>query len=226
MDEGTAMPSAPFRPIDKSPSPWTAGYTLLEVMVVLAIVAILATQVGFAFSDPMAKVKAAAFKMRSDMNLARAEAIGRHKNILVEFVPGDIDGYRICVDGDAAGDPDHNKCTNPPIDTIIKEVWFNEQVQFLDRNISNGPTKTPKGDSLNFENGTADDDGIAFSTHNYFNMEPNGISSSGGAVYIFAPKPGDAAAMRAPPITLVVTSHTGRVRLMRWRVEEKKWRYK
>ncbi|MGB3647940.1 MAG: GspH/FimT family pseudopilin, partial [Desulfobulbales bacterium] len=55
-------------------------------MVVLVIVGILAIGVVFMFADPTAKVKAAAFEMRGDLNLARAEAVRRNENILVDFV--------------------------------------------------------------------------------------------------------------------------------------------
>ena len=62
------------------------GFSLVELMVVMVIVGILATSVVFMFADPTAKVKAAAFEMRGDLNLARAEAVRRNENILVDFV--------------------------------------------------------------------------------------------------------------------------------------------
>ena len=46
------------------------GFSLTELMVVLVIVGILAIGVVFMFADPTAKVKAAAFEMRGDLNLA------------------------------------------------------------------------------------------------------------------------------------------------------------
>lgn len=62
------------------------GFTLIELMVVMTIVGILALGVVFMFADPTAKVKAAAFEMRGDFNLARAEAVRRNESILIEFV--------------------------------------------------------------------------------------------------------------------------------------------
>ena len=62
------------------------GFSLIELMVVLVIVGILAIGVVFMFADPTAKVKAAAFEMRGDLNLARAEAVRRNENILVDFI--------------------------------------------------------------------------------------------------------------------------------------------
>jgi hypothetical protein len=38
------------------------------------------------FTDPTAKVKAAAFEMRGDFNLARGEAVRRNQDILVDFL--------------------------------------------------------------------------------------------------------------------------------------------
>ena len=65
---------------------WNRGFSLVELMAVLVIISILATGVVFMLADPTAKVKAAAFEMRGDFNLARAEAVRRNDNILVQFV--------------------------------------------------------------------------------------------------------------------------------------------
>ena len=62
------------------------GFSLVELMVVLVIAGILAFGVVMSFTNPTAKVKAAAFEMRGDFNLARAEAVRRNQNILVDFV--------------------------------------------------------------------------------------------------------------------------------------------
>ena len=62
------------------------GFTLIELMVVMVIVGILAIGVVFMFADPTAKVKAAAFEMRGDFNLARSEAVRRNEDILIEFI--------------------------------------------------------------------------------------------------------------------------------------------
>lgn len=65
---------------------YNRGFSFVELMVVLVIIGILASGAVFMFSDPTAKVKAAAFEMRGDFNLARAEAVRRNEGILVQFV--------------------------------------------------------------------------------------------------------------------------------------------
>ena len=68
------------------------GFTLVELMVVLVVVGILATGIVFMFNNPIAKVKAEAFDMRGSFNLARAEAVSRNTDVLIDFVN---DGYEI-----------------------------------------------------------------------------------------------------------------------------------
>lgn len=135
------------------------GFSLLELMVVMVIAAILAVGVTFMFANPTAKVKAIAFELRGDLNLARAEAVKRNENILVQFVDsaedaasfkepppcskdsvadfakcfsgGNQHGYVICFDED--GDSD---CSTDGTDAagleekIIKAVVFPNEVHY------------------------------------------------------------------------------------------------
>ncbi len=135
------------------------GFSLVEMMVVMVIIAILAVGVVFMFADPTAKVKAAAFELRGDLNLARAEAVKRNTGILVQFVDsakdpvsykepapcgkdsladfgacfsgGQRHGYVICFDED--GD---NDCSDEAADTTeleekaIKAVVFPNDIYF------------------------------------------------------------------------------------------------
>jgi prepilin-type N-terminal cleavage/methylation domain-containing protein len=136
-----------------------SGFSLVEMMVVMVIIAILAIGVVFMFADPTAKVKAAAFELRGDLNLARAEAVKRNANIMVQFVDsakepvsykepppcskksvadfdtcfsgGSRHGYVICFDED--GD---NDCSDEAADAteleekVIKAVVFSNDVHF------------------------------------------------------------------------------------------------
>jgi len=176
----------------------------------MVIVAILATQVVFSFTDSMARVKAAAFNLRADMNLARAEAVNRHANVVVKFMPGATDdGYRIYTEAD---------------NETIKRVGFRDEVQFYDAAAVDGPTKTPDNTDLTGSAG----DGIIFAG-NAFRMRPDGTSDTADdndTVIIYGPDPGDHTVMRAPPIAIVVSPNTGRVRLERWRKEEGAWKEK
>ena len=75
----------------------THGFSLIEVMVVMVIVAILAVGVVFMFANPSAKVKTQAFNLLSDFNMARSEAVSKNEDVLVYFLK-DVDG--VDVDGE------------------------------------------------------------------------------------------------------------------------------
>ncbi|MEJ2333754.1 MAG: GspH/FimT family pseudopilin, partial [Desulfobulbaceae bacterium] len=126
-------------------------------MVVLVIVGILAIGVVFMFADPTAKVKAAAFEMRGDLNLARAEAVRRNENILVQlidsaqetcskvtaayyadcFAGGSFQGYVICFNEDLDGVVDDD-CSDEGgtaaelEERVIKTVLFKDAVQYYE----------------------------------------------------------------------------------------------
>ena len=53
----------------------THGFSLIEVMVVMVIVAILATGVVFMFANPSAKVKTQAFELLGEINYARSVSV-------------------------------------------------------------------------------------------------------------------------------------------------------
>ena len=76
----------------------TQGYTLVEVIVVMVIVAILATGVVFMFVNPTARIKNQAFTMLGELNMARSRAVSENEDVRVTFIPGVIDSYMIWVD--------------------------------------------------------------------------------------------------------------------------------
>ena len=66
------------------------GFTLVEVIVVMVIVAILATGVVFMFSNPNSKVKGQTFTLLGDLNRARSEAVSENIDVGVSFRFGTI----------------------------------------------------------------------------------------------------------------------------------------
>ena len=128
------------------------GFSLVELMVILVIIGILAVGVVFMFADPTAKVKAAAFEIRGDFNLARAEAVRRNQNILIQFVdtakvtcgretPADFadcfdlgdtsQGYVICVDENLDNDcSDEGTNATDLEERVIKTVIFGDGVKY------------------------------------------------------------------------------------------------
>lgn len=189
------------------------GYTLVELLVVIAIVAILATQIVTGFNSPVPKLKSAAFNLRSDFNLARAEAVTRNVDVRVAFIfdtedldsDGDLDqGYRIWLD-----DAPANKAYDAG-ETEIKKVAFHDFVSFYDVNAAGGPSGT--GDGVTFVDG---------GVNNTFVWQPDGTPNVGGTVYMFVKNPGvadpnDAEYMQVAPFEVVTAGNTGRVRMLRW----------
>ena len=190
------------------------GFTLVELLVVMVIAGILATGVVFMFTNPSAKVKGAAFSLLTDLNQARSEAVSRNRDVLVDFVQGERDGYRICIDTD--GDRD---CRDELPGDIIKEALFRPEVQIYDCSAAppyptGGPTKTPSGTELAGKNG------LIFGGPNYLKWQPDGTSADNGSIILYHPASQNPLLVRGNPYAAVISSAaTGRIRLMRWRRE-------
>lgn len=205
------------------------GFTLVELIVVMIIVGILAIGVVFMFADPTAKVKAAAFEMRGDFNLARAEAVRRNEDVRIDFDTVN-NSYRIWVDN---YDDDTPPVVGPPPqdgdytiddpatadkdgDTLIKEVVFKNKTKYYDFTgtaPANGPDDDPFGNPLD---GTA---GITLGAAT-LTYSPNGTCDTSGSVVIYYPENGNPASMVAkgkPYAVVVDNKSTGNVRLERWR---------
>ena len=219
------------------------GFTLIELMIVLVIAGILATGVIFMFIDPTAKVKAAAFDMRGDFNLARAEAVRRNNNVLVDFIftaeadcsktdtasfancysgAGNIQGYIICFDENDDNDCSDEAATAAELeDKIIKTVLFRDAVQYYDgTNLPPAPSGPQVAPVTAVSLADANyNDGITFGGGNYIYMNSNGTSSDTGSVIVYLPLDGDPATrtVKGKPYAVVVDStSTGRVILERW----------
>jgi prepilin-type N-terminal cleavage/methylation domain-containing protein len=198
-----------------------AGFTLVELIIVLVIVGILATQVVSALTSDATKVKGAAFRMRGDFNLARSEAVNRNEEVIVTFQIGAVDGYRIWIDDNPAGGDDAYTAGS---DTLIKDMTFDSQVQLYDTDCSGdgGPALdgATKGVAKNPPVGS---DGVTFVTpDDEFKMMPNGTSNNNGTVYLYVPDPANPAVMRAAPFAAIMGNNC-RVRLVRWRKDLAAW---
>ena len=90
-----------------SPCPASAGFTLLELMVVLAVAAVLAAVAAPSFSTFIdnQRLRNASFDIVSDLSLARSEALTRQTAVVITptTVNGDwADGWTVNL-GSAAG---------------------------------------------------------------------------------------------------------------------------
>jgi len=195
-----------------------SGFSLVEVIVVLAIIGILATGVITMLTSHGAKVRGAAFNLKADINQARSEAVFKGSQVLVEYyfnvqenfsAGGVYDGYRICFDSDT-----DNSCADETGSNLIKGVVMEKAVQFYDTTggaITRGPTQTQGGASL------ASKDGVLF-TDDDFILYANGSSdvvANVDTIVIYVPQQGNPAVMLADPFSVVV-SNSGRITLYRW----------
>jgi prepilin-type N-terminal cleavage/methylation domain-containing protein len=222
------------------------GFSLLEVMVVMIIVAILATGVVFMFANPSARVKGQAFTMLGELNMARSEAVNRNLDVRVTFLPGataaDQDGYRIWIDDwdattDDFGSDDTYASSASGSDTLIRETFFPEEVQFYDANATNGPNIKPYApwDALDMADSApndTDNDGIEFDADDEFVFTLMGTAEDSGSdsldnvgyVIIYYPKSSaDHATMRAAPYALVVSTSVGTISIVRWNIKDTAW---
>lgn len=171
------------------------GFSLLELLIVMVIAGILATQVVIGFTSSSRKVKSSAFMMRSDINLARAEAVNRNMDVNIELLDnnnfgGNIgvrDGYRLWANTE-----------------MIKEVHFNKKVQYYQAAATDGPTLA---DVTAFK--------WTFSGTDLA-MLSNGTSDESGKIYIFAPENSDFTKMQAVPLKIEIEQTAGRAWIETW----------
>ena len=203
------------------------GFSLAELMVVLVIVGILAIGVVFMFADQTAKVKAAAFEMRGDFNLARGVAVKDNTDVIIDFDPA-TDSYLICFDdwdanNDAPGSDGACADSASGNDTLVKEVVFKNKVKYYDFDgtaPANGPDDDPLGNAL------VGKEGITFGGATTLTFRANGTCDKSGSVVVYYPKNGEPATLtvKGKPYAIVVdNANTGRVRLERWRPEKDVW---
>lgn len=194
-----------------------SGYTIVELMVVLVIVGILATQVVSALTSDATKVKGASFRIRSDFNLARSEAVNRNQDVIVTFQLGAVDGYRMWIDDNPAGG---DGIYTAGADTLIKDMTLDSQLQFYDTAAADGPPLdgAASGDGNNPPAGC---DGVTFGADD-FTMRSDGTSNKNGTVYLYIPDPANPAVMRAPPFAVIMGNNC-RARLVRWRTDLAAW---
>lgn len=129
----------------------SGGFTLMEVLVVIGIIGILSMVAIPTISSTLPKyqLRAAARELVVDFKKARAEAVKRNRDVLIEFAPSAGGGsYLVCVDINGSGSCDVN-------DPVLRDVTVPQSVRLVSTTFTNNLTGfTNRGLTLGASPGT------------------------------------------------------------------------
>jgi prepilin-type N-terminal cleavage/methylation domain-containing protein len=181
-----------------------AGFSLVELMIVVAIMGILAGYVVYNLSSGSTELKTFVFNTKSHFHKAKFEAVKRNRNVYIDFdFDGDstIDnGYTVWADVDSDGSYTAGS------DTIIDTIVFNKGPVIYANNPPIGAE--PAGPS-----GSTIGDGVS-PVGDRIIMRPNGRSQN-GSIYLYLPKSATDSTIAAGPWA-IITSTVGRIRVDAW----------
>ena len=185
-----------------------AGFSLVELIIVVVIMGILASYVTYNLSSGATELKTFVFNTKTHFHKAKFEAVKRNRNVYIDFDfddDGSIDnGYTVWADEDC------DTAYTGGTDTIIETIIFNDGpvIYATPRPEEPGASNNGPGPTKTINDGvSAADDKII--------MRPNGRSEN-STVYLYLPKSATNNTLSAGPWA-IITSMVGRIRIDEWK---------
>ena len=219
------------------------GHSLIELLIVVAILGVLATAVGVNLSSRATKTKSFVFTIRAKFQQAKMEAIKRGRDVYIDFDFNDdpdlgtvgvgdnsVDnGFTVWVDEDNDGNYVHGTDTLINSFTSGNNVYTvefenisstgNDGIEIFTNTVLDGPGPTNNGPGTKTIG-----DGVSAGAERFI-MKPDGTSDR-GTVYLYWARtdPNNATKkyVNSGPYAITVNS-VGRIRISSWKKNDGKW---
>ncbi len=213
----------------KSANRGSRGFSLVELMIVVAILGILAVAVGVNINSANSRLKSFVFNTKARFNQTRFEAVKRSRDVYLEFhlnmdetgyssTAAPDNGFTIWVDENGDGnytswdigtddDNSNGECDAGEGDCVLSVVTFPADGPEIYRPTITGGPGTDGPGSI-----TISSDGVT-APSNRFMFRPDGDCPNNGSVYFYYPSGGKVA---SGPWAIIVNT-VGRIRVDEWR---------
>lgn len=195
------------------------GFSLIELLIVVAILGILSIAVGVHINTAKTKLKGFVFNTKTRFYQAKFEAVKRSRNVYVDFdfnAPAGLDnGFTIWMDENGDGSyvvADGDEIIGAPVvfENLATVGRHGPEIYCNACGISGGPGNDGPGLK------TVGDGVTAGAPKNRFRFEPDGDSSDGLAYFYFPQGTAAAKAVKAGPWAIIVNT-VGRVTIDEWK---------